>query len=71
MTIMTTRTIIEEYDRIKELCRQPTVKLLDEATAFLEQPTRVENTGRLKRLARTIGMLASCRPNRISWRLRN
>ena len=71
MTSMTTRTITEEYDRIEELAQQPTVKLLDEPTASLDVPTRVEITGRLKRLSRTTGMPASCQSTRISWRLRN
>ena len=57
MTSMTTRTITEEYDRIKELVQQPTVKLLDEPTAFLDLPTRVEITGLLERLSRTTGIL--------------
>ncbi len=71
MTSMTTRTITEEYDRIKELRRQPKVTRLDEPTAFLDVPTRVEITGLLERLTGTTGILAPCQSTRISWRLRN
>ena len=59
MTSMTTRTITEEYNRIKELAQQPTVTLLDEPIAFLDLPTRVGITGLLKRMTRATGMLAS------------
>ena len=40
----------------RALAQQPTVMLLDEPTAFLDLPTRVEITGLLKRLARETGL---------------
>ncbi len=40
----------------RALAQQPTVTLLDEPTAFLDLPTRVEITGLLKRLTRETGL---------------
>jgi iron complex transport system ATP-binding protein len=40
----------------RALAQQPTVMLLDEPTAFLDLPTRVEITGLLKRLTRETGL---------------
>ena len=40
----------------RALAQQPTVMLLDEPTAFLDLPTRVEITGLLKRLSRETGL---------------
>ena len=40
----------------RALAQQPTVMLLDEPTAFLDLPTRVEITGLLKRLTREMGL---------------
>jgi len=42
----------------RALAQQPTVMLLDEPTAFLDLPTRVEITGLLKRLTRETGLAA-------------
>ena len=42
----------------RALAQQPTVMLLDEPTAFLDLPTRVEITGLLKRLSRETGLAA-------------
>ena len=42
----------------RALAQQPAVMLLDEPTAFLDLPTRVEITGLLKRLSRETGLAA-------------
>lgn len=40
----------------RALAQKPSVMLLDEPTAFLDLPTRVEITGLLRRLARDVGL---------------